>query len=150
MLCQRRSLILGVTAISAGLAGCPSSLTGSGETDSGEGEGGGNGDNDASVAVIVGFGEDQVFHPEGLLIETGTRVRFIWEQDGHTLSVVDKPEDAEWEGVVEPQERGYTHENTFDTSGDYEIQCDQHSGEDEGLSIIVGDNLELMTNSSSN
>lgn len=97
---------------------------------------------DASVLFVVGYEDEQVFNPDDLTIEIGTTVKFVWEEGGHTVVVVDRPDGANWDGVSKPQEEGHAHEHTFDTAGEYVLECDRHPDEESDASILVRDDLE--------
>jgi plastocyanin len=86
--------------------------------------------------VRVGPGGEPRFEPQSLRVEPGTTVEFVWESGGHNLLVRSQPEGANWTGVPEPREAGFTHTHTFRTEGVYEFA----SGEDQGMvgAVLVG------------
>lgn len=81
--------------------------------------------------VEVGPNAQNVFSPgtnEPLRIEAGTRVQFVWRSTNHNIAVRSQPDGANWEGVPEIHNSGYTQEHTFDVPGRYHYVCEPHEG----------------------
>ena len=68
------------------------------------------------------------FDPASLTFEEGTTVEFVWEGGSHNINVTSQPDGSDWDGVDDVQGDGYEHEHTFETAGEYDYQCDPHSG----------------------
>ncbi len=126
----RRCLLVTLGA-SVPLAGCTGD---SDETPTGDTDG-----PDPDATVQVGHDGDLVFEPERLEIEVGNTVEFLWEHGGHTIRVLEQPDGADWEGVDETQDSGFTHRHTFETAGRYAYECGPHGRQDMEGEIIVGD-----------
>jgi plastocyanin len=79
------------------------------------------------------------FEPRSVRVEPGTTVEFVWESGGHNLLVRSQPEGANWTGVPEPREAGFTHSHTFEVEGVYEFASGP--AENEGMvgAVLVGD-----------
>ena len=117
-----------------------------GATDDEEGDGGGDDqdgadgdDRDGDATVVVGANGELRFDPETLEIDPGTTVEFVWEASHHNIAVTDQPDGADWEGVSETQDAGYTHAHTFEVEGRYEYVCEPHEGADMRGTVVVGD-----------
>lgn len=78
------------------------------------------------------------FDPDSLEIEPGDTVKFVWDSSGHTVTVLSQPDGANWEGVDETQDEGYTHSHTFEVEGEYSYECDPHGGMGMTGEILVG------------
>lgn len=81
--------------------------------------------------VEVGPDARTVFTPgtnEPLRVEPGTRVQFRWRSANHNIVVRDQPDGANWQGVPDIHNAGYTHEHTFETPGEYHYVCEPHEG----------------------
>ncbi|MFW6152909.1 MAG: plastocyanin/azurin family copper-binding protein, partial [Halobacteriota archaeon] len=98
-----------------------------------------NGDGDDVVEVEL---VDYAFEPgteEPLEIEPGTTVRFIWTTDTHNISILEAPEESDWEGVEEIEDSGFEHEHTFEVEGTYEFECVPHANLGMQGTITVGE-----------
>lgn len=116
---RRGAAALAATTTATALAGC-SGGDATTETDSFDGP-----------IVEVGPNARNVFSPgteEPLRIDAGTRVRFVWRSANHNIAVQSQPDDANWEGVSEIHNSGYTHEFTFEVPGKYHYVCQPHQG----------------------
>jgi len=89
--------------------------------------------------ISVGPDGQFVFDPDAVRITPGTLVRWLWESDGHSVTPVDQPDDAEWDGVADVENEGHSYEFTFETPGTYEYVCEPH--EDSGMRgyVVVTD-----------
>jgi len=118
--------------LTAGLAGC-GEHEGYGEFTEPAGTGTRTTDDgaDADTVIAVGPNGEYVYEPgtkEPLYITPGTTVRFVWDSDNHNIDPRDVPPDAEWEGLLPMENRGFEYEYTFESRGTYEFQCDPHAG----------------------
>lgn len=91
------------------------------------------------IEVTVGADDELTFDPAQLPLSTGETIAFEWEADGHNLAVTNQPNDADWEGVEEVQESGYTHTHTFEVEGWYEFVSEADEDEDMTGTILVCD-----------
>jgi len=98
-----------------------------------------SGDDTAVETVAVGPGGEPTFEPQFLEVDPGTTVRFVWESDGHTVAVDERPDGADWQGVPEPQGEGFTHEHTFEVEGVYEYSSGSATDGRMRGGILVGD-----------
>ena len=95
-------------------------------------------DEDVDATVVVGADGDLRFDPETLEIDPGAAVEFVWEAAHHNIAVTDQPDGADWDGVPETQDAGYTHRHTFEIEGRYEYVCEPHEGADMRGTVVVG------------
>lgn len=108
-----------------------------------EDNGNGNGTNGAEVVVDV---VDYAYEPgtdEPLEIPPGTTVRFVWQSDGHDITIESQPEESDWEGVPSLEDTGFEHTHTFEVEGTYEIFCSPHVGLGQVATIIVDPAAEI-------
>ncbi len=88
----------------------------------------GGGDSGSTVQVDL---VDFAFEPgteEPLTIPPGTTVEFVWQTSNHNINVDSKPGGSDWEGHEPIENEGFTHEHTFETTGEYHFWCDPHRG----------------------
>jgi plastocyanin len=74
---------------------------------------------------------DFAFEPgteEPLTIPPGTPVEFVWQTSNHNINLDSKPDGSDWEGHDPIENEGFTHEHTFETTGEYHFWCDPHRG----------------------
>lgn len=127
-----RRQFLGVTGV-AGLT----ILTGAASAQDNDDDDDDEGITEPDFEVTVGADDEPTFDPAQLPLTTGETVAFEWETDGHNLEIINQPEGADWEGVEEVQESGYTHTHTFEVEGWYEYVCEPHEDEDmEGIILV--------------
>ncbi|MFB6068530.1 MAG: halocyanin domain-containing protein [Halobacterium sp.] len=105
---------------------------------SSSGPGGATGNFDGSAAdrtgqsaVTVEVGADGnggpfAYAPPAVKVSKGTTVTFDWVSSGHNVLVQSQPDGADWAGVEQLKNEGYSHEHTFDTTGVYQYYCDPH------------------------
>jgi len=124
---QRRGFLAGVCgAVTGALAGC-SGGTSSATSTTTDGASTGT---PASGTVAVDL-VDYKFVPgtdSPLRIEAGTTVTFVWKSGGHDIHVDSQPDGANWQGVENLQNAGYTTEHTFSVPGHYHFWCRPHRG----------------------
>ncbi|MFW6153004.1 MAG: plastocyanin/azurin family copper-binding protein [Halobacteriota archaeon] len=129
----RRQLLVGGGAfVVTLLAGCISVEPIDGE---------GNGGADVEEVQVAPGGEFR-FEPEELAIDPEQTVRFTWQAGGFNLSVIQQPDDADWEGVPEAQEAGSTHEHTFTVGGVYRFESNTHEGDPMEGTITVEEDVD--------
>lgn len=84
----------------------------------------------AGRTVVVGPDGTPQFDPEAFTISAGATVRWEWEDDGHNVRPSNTPEDSTWSGTPggddTTYDEGYTYENTFQVTGEYEYYCAPH------------------------
>lgn len=123
---RRRVLTACTAGASVAVAGCLDGLT---ESDDGAGDGmGGEESEVVDATVSIGPEGDNDFEPLELEVPPDATVKWIWQSDNHTVSPRTLPADAEWRGVLDPHDEGYTYTHTFDTIGVYQYLCEEHSG----------------------
>ncbi len=89
------------------------------------GEEGGGGET-VEVSLV-----DYAFEPgtdSPLVIPPGTTVRFVWETSTHNIHVDSKPAESDWQGHEPVEDEGFTHEHTFEVTGEYHFWCVPHQG----------------------
>ncbi|MFD1513604.1 plastocyanin/azurin family copper-binding protein [Halomarina rubra] len=83
-----------------------------------------------SVTVAVGVDGRSRFGPETFTLAQGGTVTWEWNQPGHNVVPDSQPSGASFEGTPggESETYGpdYSHEETFDTAGEYEYVCSVH------------------------
>lgn len=83
-----------------------------------------------SVTVTVGADGKARFGPESFTLAQGGTVTWEWTQAGHNVIPDSQPSGAGFEGTPgggsKLYDAGYTHEETFDTTGEYEYYCSAH------------------------
>jgi len=154
---NRRDFLTTASGVAGGAAattaaGTTAAQEGSETTTSGEGgtttaggnstttSGGGGGGSTTTVAV--GPDGNFVFSPgtdSPLYITPGTTVEFVWESDTHNIVVDSQPDGANWEGVSEIHNTGFTYEHTFETLGEYEYFCQPHQTSGMVGTIVVNE-----------
>jgi halocyanin-like protein len=96
--------------------------------------------NDA-VTVEVGAegnGGPYAFAPAAVRVDPGTTVTFDWVSDTHNILIEEQPEGAEWSGVGDIENTGFTHEHTFETEGVYKYYCQPHLALGMKGAVVVG------------
>ncbi|WP_336364724.1 putative baseplate assembly protein [Halalkalicoccus salilacus] len=87
----------------------------------------GNGDDGSTIGILDERGSTTVtievgvttddnvpgFSPAAVRIDPGTRVRFIWVTDGHTVVVENQPPGGDWPGHPTPEPAGFEYERVF-------------------------------------
>lgn len=87
--------------------------------------------------ISVGPDGDREFEPDAVRITPGTLVRWLWESDGHGVTPVDQPADADWPGEEQLADEGHGHEFTFERVGTYAYVCEPHRGQGARGYVIV-------------
>ena len=129
---RRRFLKTGAGATAAAAtAGTAAAQEDGNESDGGDGGGGGGSE---TVAVI-----DNEFDPAELYVAPGTTVTWEWEGDGHNVVVDSQPDEANWEGHQPIENSGFTHEHTFETTGEYAYYCAPHQSLGMEATVIVNE-----------
>lgn len=73
-----------------------------------------------------GNGGPYAFAPPGIRVSSGTTVTFDWVSDDHNVLVHSQPDGANWAGVENLRDQGYSHEHAVETTGVYRYYCDPH------------------------
>ena len=82
---------------------------------------------DESQATIeVGPGGETVFEPDAVRVETRTTLRWIWLDEGHTVSPTHLPDGGKFEGHEKVEEAGFEIEFLPETPGEYRYVCEEH------------------------
>lgn len=87
--------------------------------------------------VEVGPDDSYQYTPEELTVEPGTPVRFVWLSGGHNVAVTSQPSEADWSGHDALEDRGFSHEHTFEVPGRYEYVCTPHQQYDMVGAVVV-------------
>jgi plastocyanin len=145
---DRRSLLrIGGVALVGALAGCTGGGGDGGGGDGGDGgDDGGDGEStptpepvEADYTVTVGPGGDLVFDPEELEVEVGSKVAFVWDSDGHTVTIGQIPFESKWRGTnLQTHEAGFVHTHTFEVPGTFNYYCTPHQASGMSGAIVVG------------
>ncbi|MFB6078816.1 MAG: halocyanin domain-containing protein, partial [Halarchaeum sp.] len=94
-----------------------------------------------TVTVEVGAqgnGGTYAYAPPAVRVSPGTEVVFEWTSNTHNIVVEDQPSGANWEGVSEIKNSGYSYSHTFETAGVYKYYCDPHLGLGMKGAVVVG------------
>lgn len=141
-----RRRFLGAVAAAAALAGCTGESEMPTDTESPTGtDAPGESPTDvgtpsSDATVTVGPGGDLRFDPKTLEVDPGATVAFVWDSDGHTVTVDAQPEGADWTATGQSTEgAGYAHTHTFEVAGRYDYYCEPHRGAGMVGSVLVGD-----------
>jgi plastocyanin len=158
---NRRDFLLTASAAAGGTAASGAAAAQQGNTSGGNQSAGGNTTGNASggnqtgnkstgggrnfsgggtETVNVGPGGNYVFAPgtdKPLYITPGTKVKFVWKSDNHNIVVGSQPKGANWSGVEQIHNTGYTATHTFTTKGKYHYWCDPHKGLGMVADIVV-------------
>lgn len=82
------------------------------------------------VTVEVGPSGNLKFDPEAFKISPDSTITWVWKTDTHNVVAEDIPKDASWEGTPggpsKTYDKGYTYEETFSVSGEYNYYCSPH------------------------
>jgi plastocyanin len=91
-----------------------------------------------NAQVAVGQSDNPGFVPDDLTVSVGTEVTWVWYSTYNI--VVDKPEDADWEGTPGDEDRvfeaGYEYSYTFDKPERYRYSSVTRSWADARLTVV--------------
>ncbi|MDL0121827.1 MULTISPECIES: halocyanin domain-containing protein [Halobacterium] len=96
----------------------------------------------SEVTVDVGVdanGGAYGFGPAAVRVDPGTTVTFDWVSNTHNVAVESQPDSADWGGVEEINNEGYTDSHTFETAGVYTYFCSPHRAMGMKGAVVVGD-----------
>ena len=95
----------------------------------------------SSVTVEVGAqgnGGPYAFGPTAVRVDPGTTITFEWVSDTHNILIEEQPSEANWGGVQNIENTGFSHEHTFETEGIYKYFCQPHLALGMKGAIVVG------------
>ncbi len=101
--------------------------------------------------VAVGPNGQNIFDPETVYIQPGGTIEWVWEGGGHNVApqTDQLPEGAEWEGVDDLQDAGYTYTHQFTTTGEYPYICTPHESVGMEGSVVVNESGEAPSSGES-
>jgi len=94
-----------------------------------------------TVTVEVGAegnGGPYAFAPAAVRVDPGTTITFEWVSDTHNILIEEQPSDADWGGVENIENTGFSHEHTFETEGLYKYYCQPHLALGMKGAVVVG------------
>lgn len=93
------------------------------------------------VTVAVAPDGEFSFEPAALRLSAGTEVTWVWQSDGHNITVGERPPAATWQGTPRSPDKvydeGYSYTHTFTVRGRYEYWCYPHQSPADGGTILV-------------
>jgi plastocyanin len=94
--------------------------------------------------VAVGPNGQNIFDPETVYIQPGGTIEWEWGSGGHNVAPESDslPEGAEWEGVQDLQDEGYTYSHQFTIAGEYPYVCTPHESVGMVGSVVVNESGE--------
>lgn len=131
----RRTVLGSIAGVAAATLAGPAATRASAQSEEGPVE----------VALV-----DYAFDPgtdAPLIVPPGTTIRFVWRTGGHNIRVDQQPSESDWEGHEAIEGVGFTHEHTFETTGDYHVVCDPHEslGMIGDISVVEGESVHVQS-----
>ncbi|WP_435067335.1 halocyanin domain-containing protein [Haloplanus sp. C73] len=94
-----------------------------------------------AITVEVGAegnGGPYAFTPTAVRVDPGTTITFEWVSDTHNILIESQPSGANWSGVQNIKNTGFSHEHTFETEGVYKYYCQPHLALGMKGAVVVG------------